>query len=209
MSQEISIGKFITLRPLKILEFLAFIVFAVYLISSANSNIAPPDISQQPAYVREYETLQKTFQVKYAKEPFPSEQYEKVVVTRIVDGDTIRVTRANGDEAAVRYIGIDTPEIDRSEAQNHDPFALEAQRLNEYLVSDKIVYLLADSQDTDKYGRLLRYVYTEDGIFVNHALIRLGLAQLLTIPPNVAYQPDFYEAQQQAISERLYLFQSY
>ncbi|WKZ23586.1 MAG: thermonuclease family protein [Candidatus Dojkabacteria bacterium] len=209
MSQEISIGKFITLRPLKILEFLAFIVFAVYLISSANSNIAPPDISQQPAYVREYETLQKTFQVKYAKEPFPSEQYEKVVVTRIVDGDTIRVTRANGDEAAVRYIGIDTPEIDRSEAQNHDPFALEAQRLNEYLVSDKTVYLLADSQDTDKYGRLLRYVYTEDGIFVNHALIRLGLAQLLTIPPNVAYQPDFYEAQQQAISERLYLFQSY
>lgn len=209
MSQEISIGKFITLRPLKILEFLAFIVFAVYLISSANSNIAPPDISQQPAYVREYETLQKTFQVKYAKEPFPSEQYEKVVVTRIVDGDTIRVTRANGDEAAVRYIGIDTPEIDRSEAQNHDPFALEAQRLNEYLVSDKTVYLLADSQDTDKYGRLLRYVYTEDGIFVNHALIRLGLAQLLTIPPNVAYQPDFYEAQRQAISERLYLFQSY
>ena len=59
----------------------------------------------------------------------------------------------------MRYIGIDTPEMGEA-------FGLEAWQANRELVEGKVVYLERDVSETDKYGRLLRYVYADD-IFVN------------------------------------------
>lgn len=81
----------------------------------------------------------------------------QVFVTRVIDGDTIEVSVA-GTIYKVRYIGIDTPELKDKRA---DIFALaqEATRYNRQLVEGKYVRLEKDISETDKYDRLLRYVY--------------------------------------------------
>jgi nuclease-like protein/excalibur calcium-binding domain-containing protein len=54
-----------------------------------------------------------------------------------------------------------------------------------------------DISETDRYGRLLRYVYVGD-LMVNEELLRLGLAQVATFPPDVKYVDRFLEVQRQA-----------
>ena len=66
------------------------------------------------------------------------------------------------------------------------------------MLTGKTVYLEKDAGDTDKYGRLLRYVYTEGGKMFNEVLVQEGYAQVMTIQPNVKYQERFVQAQRQA-----------
>jgi micrococcal nuclease len=120
-------------------------------------------------------------------------------VTRVVDGDTIVVEIA-GKHYKVRYIGIDTPEEDPPEY-----FARQATDKNAELVDQSSVTLIKDVSETDKYGRLLRYVFVGD-VFVNYALVRLGYAFAITFPPDVACTQVFITAMQEARQERLGLW---
>jgi micrococcal nuclease len=127
---------------------------------------------------------------------------ERATVLRVVDGDTIEVDRGRGPEK-VRYIGIDTPEtVDPSR-----PVAWmgrEASAANAALVEGRTVVLERDVSETDRYGRLLRYVWIEDPagpggwIFVNLALVAAGFAQVATYPPDVRYAELFLAAQAEA-----------
>lgn len=112
-------------------------------------------------------------------------------VINVVDGDTIDVS-IDGTEYRVRYILINTPE-------RRQPFYKEATDANRTLVKDKTVYLIRDVSETDRYGRLLRYVYLADGTFVNAELVRLGYAQLATYPPDVSMLATIRAAQDEAI----------
>jgi micrococcal nuclease len=115
-----------------------------------------------------------------------------VLVTRVVDGDTIEIEGGQ----KVRYIGIDTPEI----ADPRKPvqcFAKEASNKNKELVEGKRVRLEKDVSETDKYGRLLRYVYVGD-TFVNEILVKEGYAFSSTYPPDVKYQSLFQAAEKEA-----------
>ena len=87
----------------------------------------------------------------------------------------------------MRYIGIDTQEI----YPQPEPFSGEAWQANRRLVEGKRVRLERDVSETDKYGRLLRYVYV-DGVFVNAELVKLGLAWAKAYPPDTKYQ-DYLE----------------
>ena len=90
-------------------------------------------------------------------------------VTKIVDGDTIRVTDESGDEVKVRLIGIDTPESGRCGFD-------EATAQMESLISGSSVELVqGGTDDVDKYGRLLRYVEV-DGDDIGLAMIKSGWA---------------------------------
>ncbi len=72
----------------------------------------------------------------------------------VVDGDTIHVS-INKQEYKVRYIGIDTPELSK------EPYIAEQAKIyNAKLVGGKWICLVKDVRETDRYGRLLRYVYT-------------------------------------------------
>ncbi len=114
-------------------------------------------------------------------------------VTRVVDGDTIVV--ASGEK--VRYIGVNTPEsVDPRKPV--ECFGKEASAYNKKLVDGKSVQLVGDVGDKDKYGRLLRYVYLADGTFVNLKLVQDGYASVMTVPPNVAHEKDFVQAQSEA-----------
>jgi micrococcal nuclease len=117
---------------------------------------------------------------------------QKVKVTKVIDGDTIAIEGGK----TVRYIGIDTPEtVDpRREVQC---FGQEASDKNKELVSGKIVELEKDISETDKYERLLRYVFV-GGIFVNDYLVRQGYAYSSSYPPGVKYQEQLREAEREA-----------
>ena len=114
---------------------------------------------------------------------------EKAYVTRVIDGDTIEVD-LNGKAYKVRYIGINSPEYNQ-------PFGNEATQANSSLVSGKTVILEKDVSETDKYGRLLRYVYVGD-LFVNAHLVKFGWAQASTYPPDVKYSDLFVSLEREA-----------
>jgi endonuclease YncB( thermonuclease family) len=128
--------------------------------------------------------------------PTPTPDRTAARVVEVVDGDTIHV-EIGGETYSLRYIGIDTPEtVHPSEPVGW--MGPEASEANSDLVGGKTVYLEKDVSETDKYGRLLRYVFLADGTFVNAELVRLGYAQVSTYPPDVKYQDLFLEMQQEA-----------
>jgi micrococcal nuclease len=116
-------------------------------------------------------------------------------VTRVVDGDTIEV-EIGGVEYDVRYIGIDTPETVHP-SKPVECFGPEASARNKELVRGKTVGLEKDVSETDRFGRLLRYVWVGEEM-VNAVLVRDGYAQSSTYPPDVRYQEMFVDLQQQA-----------
>lgn len=120
-------------------------------------------------------------------------------VLRVVDGDTIEVD-LGGASYRVRYIGVDTPETVHP-SRPVGCFGPEASAFNKALVRGQTVYLETDLSDTDRYGRLLRYVWLGDGRMVNQLLVEEGYAQVTTYPPDVKYVDRFLAAQQRARDE--------
>jgi len=116
-------------------------------------------------------------------------------VVRVIDGDTIEVS-IGGELYKVRYIGIDTPET-KDPRKGVEWMGPEAAAKNEELVGGKVVGLEKDVSETDKYGRLLRYVWVED-LMVNAALVWLGYAQVSTYQPDVKYTDFFLQLQREA-----------
>lgn len=92
---------------------------------------------------------------------------QQATVVKVIDGDTIDVM-LDGEERRVRYYGIDAPE-------NGKKCFEEAKARNSELLGTT-VRLEPDARDKDKDGRLLRYVFNEDGLSIDAALISEGLA---------------------------------
>jgi micrococcal nuclease len=115
---------------------------------------------------------------------------QQAEVVDVIDGDTIEVRLEDGSTRRVRYIGMDTPE-------RGDPFYTEATDANGVMVGGRDVTLVKDVSETDRYDRLLRYVFV-DGTFVNYELVRLGLAVSLTVPPDVSCADTYLEAERLA-----------
>jgi len=120
-----------------------------------------------------------------------------VRVVRVIDGDTIEVCCIGWRRESIRYIGIDTPETSHP-TKSFAAYGKEAKEANRKLVDGKAVRLEFDVQQRDRHGRLLAYVYLEDGTFVNARLVEQGYAQVMTVPPNVKYQELFLKLQQDA-----------
>ena len=117
-------------------------------------------------------------------------------VVYIYDGDTVKLS--NGEK--VRYIGIDTPEMN----YNNPPaeyFAQEAKEYNAKLVLGKKVKLEFDVVKRDKYGRLLACVYI-DGKHISQEMIEHGYAKVLMIPPNLKFADYFLTLQNLAKEEK-------
>jgi micrococcal nuclease len=93
------------------------------------------------------------------------ESLQRAEVEEIIDGDTIDV-RLDGREQRVRYFGVDTPE-------RGDRCYREATDRNEQLLG-KMVLLLPDARTQDDNGRLLRYVFLEDGTSLDATLVAEG-----------------------------------
>jgi micrococcal nuclease len=130
--------------------------------------------------------------------PSPAADRTLAQVVRVIDGDTVVVV-IEGVEYRVRYIGIDTPEtVDPGKPV--ECYGRQASQRNRDLVEGRTVELEKDVSETDQYGRLLRYVWTE-GEMVNAILVRQGYAMVVTYPPDVKYDELFLELQRLAREE--------
>lgn len=111
------------------------------------------------------------------------------------DGDTIKVKIEDQTET-VRLLGINAPEIEGVGAKE-ECYGKQASEETKRLLLDKEVYLIPDSQvpDRDKYDRLLRYVFLENGDFINAKLVKNGFAYAFKIEPSLQLleQFNFYE----------------
>lgn len=148
----------------------------------STSEVEPPQNSQNPA----------------------SPQAITAKVTRVYDGDTIEIETGQ----KVRYIGIDSPEVYPSRLC----FSDEARIENQNLVLGKVVKLVKDNSETDKYGRLLRYVYVENpelvsgSVFINDFLVKSGFAKSMTVPPDIKYKEEFEVSEKFAKDQKLGLW---
>lgn len=111
-------------------------------------------------------------------------------VTRVIDGDTIDVV-IGGQSHRLRYIGMDTPE------RGETGFNAATQRNRQLLGRDR-VYLEKDVSETDRYARLLRYVYLPDGRMANEILVAEGWATAVAYPPDIKHADRFQAAETSA-----------
>ncbi len=120
-----------------------------------------------------------------------------VLVSRVIDGDTIEVQR-NGTTEDIRLIGIDTPET----VHPTEPVGCYGPAASDFTkrsLEGKMVRLEFDVEHTDQYGRTLAYVFTDGDLF-NETLVAEGYAQVSTYPPNVKYVDRFLASQRAARS---------
>lgn len=160
-------------------------------------------------------------QIQDASEEFAKNQnlgqLQKATVVRVVDGDTI-VVDIEGEQAKVRLIGIDTPEsvasqeyLDRTGKENTQEGKNASDFTKELLTEYPEIYLEKDVSDTDRYDRLLRYVWISipDTVnieeirtkMLNGILLDSGVAQIATYPPDVKYAEEFKQLNQNIYEE--------
>ena len=114
---------------------------------------------------------------------------DRVTLASVTDGDTVKVRFANGAIEKVRLIGINTPE--RGEC-----YAAEATAALTSLLTGQEFTMTTDVNDRDRYERLLRYLWLDDGSFVNEVMVVGGFALARDYPPDSLYTAQLAVAQQ-------------
>jgi micrococcal nuclease len=112
-------------------------------------------------------------------------------VTKHTDGDTLWLSGIG----KVRLIGVDTPEV----YGDDECYGRQASAFVERTVplGSTVRYRLG-TEERDRYGRALAYVYLDGGRLLNLLLVRRGFAQVLTVPPNVEFAERFVRAARRA-----------
>lgn len=136
--------------------------------------------------------------------------FEEAKLIRVIDGDTIEVG-LNNTQYSVRLIGINTPESvapDSYKTKNSIEGTEASNTVKDILSDVETVYLQKDVSDTDKYDRLLRYVWLEkpndennineiSTKMLNAILVNKGIAEITTYKPDTKYEWAFKELNQQ------------
>lgn len=112
-----------------------------------------------------------------------------------------RSTLINGTDYKVRYIGMNVPE-DTTKKEWLGP---EATARDKELVAGKTVTLIKYVSETDRYGRLLRFVFVGN-VLVNYELVREEYAKATPYKPDISCKGLFYDAQLQAQQAHLGLW---
>ena len=171
---------------LKLLATLVVVFFVV--ISNIDEPNSQENTKKESVAISEQNTLEQE-----------ANNEDLFLVTQVVDGDTIKV-KINDKIETLRLIGVDTPEtVDpRKPVQC---FGKKASNKTKELLNNQYVRLESDqlSGERDKYGRLLRYVFLQDGTNFNKLIISEGFAHEYTYNSIVyKYQSGFKEAEKEA-----------
>ncbi|OEU50860.1 MAG: hypothetical protein BA872_02825 [Desulfobacterales bacterium C00003060] len=129
-------------------------------------------------------------------DPFTPSADSFHTVRWVDDGDTIVLA----DGRRVRYTAINTPEV-AHEGRPAERFGPEAKASNRKLVHEKKVRLEFDREKYDQYGRVLAYVFLQDGTFVNAELAKGGYAYYVFRRPNTKYNPLLLRLQREAMAK--------
>lgn len=171
-----------------------FILVFGWAYASAILNPTPP----KPATKVDKETVETKTPPSPFPTPTPQTKGLQAEILTVIDGDTIEVSFDNKKEV-VRLIGINSPEtVDPRKPV--ECFGKEASAKAKSLLLGKSVQLEADptQDDRDKYQRLLRYVFLEDGTNFNKLMISEGYAYEYTYNTPYKYQSEFKQAQKEA-----------
>jgi len=126
---------------------------------------------------------------------------QRAVVRDVLDGDTARL----GDGTSIRYLLINSPEMNTSNDSDPECYAQIARDYNAQLVLNKEVVFEYDEECTDQYGRLLAYVRVNEGL-VNQLMLEKGYAELSYFAPNDACKDEFESKEAQAKNNDLGLW---
>ena len=121
---------------------------------------------------------------------------EQLTVSRVIDGDTIELNTGE----RVRLICINSSEQGEAGWQ-------EAKNYLESLVLNKTVQLEKDVSETDKYDRLLRYIYLED-LFVNGEMVKKGYARVFRFPPDTKLCDELEELEAEAREQKIGIWEN-
>ena len=101
----------------------------------------------------------------------------------------------DGKQMSIRLIGIDTPESSTSTRPEECGGKEASQFLQNALPSGTPILLTRDQELIDPYDRLLAYVFRKsDGLFVNLAIAKYGMAEELSFPPNTSHATHIRKA---------------
>jgi len=106
--------------------------------------------------------------------PLSDAQAGSLKVSRVTDGDTIRV-RDDKVEKIIRLVGIDAPEISHKKREPSQPFGQTATKYLAGLVLNKTVEI--KEHGLDRYGRTLGVVFVA-GKNVNLEMVKAGYAEV-------------------------------
>lgn len=124
--------------------------------------------------------------------------YDFFRVKTVYDGDTVLLE----DGRKIRFLGINTPEIQHRD-KLADAGGDEAKRWLIDKLKDGKVRLEISAEKTDKYGRTLAHLFTENKQHLNLQLVAAGLAAVSIYPPNLLYVGELLKAENQAERAKL------
>ena len=119
---------------------------------------------------------------------------------KVIDGDTLRLQ----DNKLVRFIGVNTPEIDH-DTGNSEPVAEAARDFLQTLIDQQqgSILMQVGMEPEDRHGRQLAHVFTRQGGNIQAQLISKGLGVWITVPPNLEYMECYRQQEQQARQQKL------
>jgi len=180
----------------KIKSFIPFVIILIAFLATGYTSIRvwEEKVFKPLKELTSLETVQDLQNETEAEQQELAECY----VSYVVDGDTFSGIMG-GEEIRVRLIGVDTPEsvapeeyLTRSGKENTEE-GDEASEFTKGLITDTTVYLEFDEEYYDDYGRVLAYVYLEDGRMLQEILLEEGYAEVMSIEPNTKYKSRFEE----------------
>ena len=171
---------------------LAFLFAAVLILSGCNAI--------EKAYNNTQNKIEERIQTEEVKNTPLKAGFTEATVLNVVDGDTIDV-EIDGEKKRVRFVLVNTPESVHPR-KPVEYYGKEASAYTTHELDGKTVYLEKDVSDTDRYGRLLRYIWIDipegkdlekdlrEKCF-NAKLLLQGYASLSTFPPDIKYVDYF------------------
>lgn len=138
-------------------------------------------------------------------------QYEKVLITRVIDGDTFETI----DKRKIRVVGVNAPE----DTTTKERFGEVATLFAKETLEGKFVYIEKDTSETDKYDRLLRHIWLtkpnenerNDYDFIKEnsyagKLLDLGYGKPMSIDPDISLKDTYTLIAQKAKDKKLGLW---
>ena len=124
---------------------------------------------------------------------------KEAVLDRCVDGDTAHFY-VDGKLQKVRFLSIDTPEVNHENELLSEPFGVMAADYTCFqLTAAKKLILESDpyENETDQYDRVLAWVWA-DGVLLNAQLVELGYAEVAFVNTTNLHSADLMKLQAQA-----------
>lgn len=139
-----------------------------------------------------------------ARADVPSDTVE-VEILWITDGDTVGVRPAedhrvlrSGRDTTVRLLEIDAPERGRGGRPADCYYDEATDRLAGLLPEGSRAWAQLDRDPVDPYDRVLAYLWNDDGVFVNRALVEEGYAEVVLFEPNDRHIATMRDAERTA-----------